>query len=396
MISLSLSSKKDTVEEKINKIRSLDYFQAEKSENFKSPISKKNISSFFQYDIDFEKYDPRYTKELKNYFNTQYTIELKVGKQKNKFKFIIDTGSGTTLINDIRCKSQGCQERTSYDPFKSESYLSLHKLIEIKYAKGGVMIELGQDCFFFEDLVIKNQEFGSIIDETAVFNSASYDGILGLSYPALSDQTKPFFDRIIEMDVLPHNIFSIYLSRDSDFKSKLFLGGMDSNYYKGDVIYHNVIRKSWWTLKLNKILLNGKDIGLCNEIDDCEIIMDTGASLMATPPNMYSNFIEQISEFAECEDSENFPTIGFMIDDTVYELEPFEYILSDENEIIYEKNIDTKGLCSIGFSIFDVGDLNVWIAGDIFLTKFFSIYDRDNDRVGLAKAKMIINKDQEI
>lgn len=43
-------------------------------------------------------------------------------------------------------------------------------------------------------------------------------------------------------------------------------------------------------------------------------------------------------------------------------------------------------MCSIAFSIFDVGELNVWIAGDLFLTKYFSVYDRENDRVGLAKA----------
>jgi len=49
------------------------------------------------------------------------------------------------------------------------------------------MIELGKDDFYFCDLKIAEQEFGSIIDESGVFGSASYDGILGLSYPVLSD-----------------------------------------------------------------------------------------------------------------------------------------------------------------------------------------------------------------
>ena len=43
------------------------------------------------------------------------------------------------------------------------------------------------------------------------------------------------------------------------------------------------------------MLLNNKDTNLCNEDTNCEIIMDSGASLMATPPSMYSPFIESIS-----------------------------------------------------------------------------------------------------
>jgi len=91
-----------------------------------------------------------------------------------------------------------------------------------------------------------------------VFGSASYDGILGLSYPALSDQTKPFFDRIIELNILPHNLFAIYLSRKhDDNRSKLFLGGYDDSMIEGPITFHKVIWKTWWTLRMKKLLING-------------------------------------------------------------------------------------------------------------------------------------------
>lgn len=54
--------------------------------------------------------------------------------------------------------------------------------------------------------------------------------------------------------------------------------------------------------------------------------------------------------------------------------------------ITYNKHPHSN-YCSFGVSVFDVGPENVWIAGDIFLTKYFSVYDRDQDRVGLALAR---------
>lgn len=75
------------------------------------------------------------------------------------------------------------------------------------------------------------------------------------------------------------------------YDSRLFLGGYDEDLIQKPISYHKVIRKSWWTLSLDKLLINGKDSGFCDEDIKCEIIMDTGASLMATPPTIYEEFI---------------------------------------------------------------------------------------------------------
>lgn len=110
----------------LKKIESLDFFQRNKVKNFKSPISTQSYQSFFQYDIDFDKFTPLYTQSIKNFFNTQYTVSLQIGSSRDPFRFIIDTGSGTTLINDKRCASEGCTERKAFDFMKSDSYSSLN------------------------------------------------------------------------------------------------------------------------------------------------------------------------------------------------------------------------------------------------------------------------------
>lgn len=125
--------------------------------------------------------------------------------------------------------------------------------------------------------------------------------------------------------------------------------------------------------------------------------MDTGSSLMATPPWALNpflgklimnefNFSAKLRSFSNCYNIEKFPVITYVINGSKYTLEPYEYILSAGTELRYEKESSGSGVCGFGYSIFDVGNQNVWIAGDIFLTKYFSVYDRDKDMVGLALA----------
>lgn len=362
--------------------------------NYKSPRVAGAVQ-LLEFDVRLDKGQPLYTTNMKNYFNTQYTVSLGVGHPGDEFSFILDTGSGTTLLNERRCKTAGCKTRKSFDSKNSPHYAPFGKIVKIAYAKGGVTIELGKDHFYFADLEIPNQEFGVILNEDGLFQSASYDGIIGFSYPSLSDNTKPFFDRVIEMRVLPINVFSLYMSRDETFQtSKLFLGGWDEKLMAGPINYHPVVKKTWWTVSLDKVLLNGIDSGLCNPTTDCTIIMDTGSSLMATPPWALNPLLSQINRFSDCRTIEQFPVITFVINGVDYTLEPFEYVLTDMSTINYQKNVNKRKQlseldCTFGFSIFDVGKgNNVWIAGDLFLTKYYTIYDRDNDRVGLALAKL--------
>ncbi len=83
-----------------------------KVQDFKNILREESFPFKF-FDEDKEE-NIIYRAGLKNYFNVQYSIEIQVGSQKTPFNFILDTGSGTTLLNDIRCQSNGCNSRKGY------------------------------------------------------------------------------------------------------------------------------------------------------------------------------------------------------------------------------------------------------------------------------------------
>ena len=95
-----------------------------------------------------------------------------VGEPNNTFRFIVDTGSTTTLLIDERCQARTCQNHKKYTP--SSNLAQVYNDYErINYGGGFVKYQMASDSFFYSNFKIPSQMFGRVTDSELVFDSVT-------------------------------------------------------------------------------------------------------------------------------------------------------------------------------------------------------------------------------
>ena len=158
------------------------------------------------------------------------------------------------------------------------------------------------------------------------------------------------------------------------------LGGVDSNHFEGDLDWYNVRRKGYWEIDLNKIKLGDEEVDL-----EGGAVIDTGSSLIVLETalaEMINNQIGAKKNYAgqytiECDKVPSLPEFSFFFGKKEYKLKGSDYVLN------------AGGSCISGFMGMDFPESlsDLWIVGDVFLRKYYSVYDLGKNRVGFAPAK---------
>ena len=177
--------------------------------------------------------------------------------------------------------------------------------------------------------------------------------------------------------LLSKNYFSFYLADQNEkAQSQIVFGEPSHEFYKGDIIWHNVSEESYWQVTMKDIIVNNQDLNVCPP-QGCKLVIDTGTSIITGPEEDLILLLEKI-DLINCQDITNLPVVQFKIDNTVYDLNPKEYMIF--------ANIGERTLCKKAFMPLNVPEPRgpLWVLGDIFLRKYFVVFDRDSKRIGIA------------
>uniref|UniRef100_A0A6J0U1J3 cathepsin E n=1 Tax=Pogona vitticeps TaxID=103695 RepID=A0A6J0U1J3_9SAUR len=326
------------------------------------------------------------SEPLLNYFDVEYFGQISIGNPPQNFTVLFDTGSSNLWVPSVYCASKACAAHSRFHPSQSSTYTEVGTAFSIQYGTGSLTGIIGMDQVTVEGLTIANQQFAESTSEPgSTFLDSEFDGILGLAYPSLAvDGVTPVFDNMIAQNLVELPIFSVYLSRnpDSSVGGELVFGGFDPSHFSGNLNWIPVTKQGYWQILLDNIQVGGT-VEFCAE--GCQAIVDTGTSLITGPSEDIKQMQNLIGaqpvdgEYAvECNNLNVMPSVTFTINGIPYTLTPEAYTLADSS--------DGMQLCTSGFQGLDMQTTSgpLWILGDVFIGQYYSVFDRGNNRVGLA------------
>tara|TARA_A100001015_G_scaffold311507_1_gene414891 strand:- start:1654 stop:3396 length:1743 start_codon:yes stop_codon:yes gene_type:complete len=363
-------------------------------------------------------------------------------KDKLTFKMLFDTGSCEFWIPGIGCSkadkyADRCSNHRTYDPLLSESYqnkvngagpFSEDQKMCIQYLSGKVEGFMAKDTITIGDLKVHSQVFGmaDTID-VPLLDEVVWDGIIGLAYPnqKLNDQgVTPLVDNMMKKKTLQNNVFAYYIGQSS---GAVTFGGVDKKFFAGTdnkFRYAAVTEKTYWTIELMDIELQygNKEVtktGVCKNQPNsrCKAIVDTGTYLIYGPREHVTGPLKDLTVGA-CSDIDKLPKVTFIMyagegqTPARLTLHPRDYVLEftvpvETQSVFLEEGLKagTKHLASAdGVNCADpankadpkkctkdcvigIGPDNDpgWTLGQVFLRSFYTVFDRDTDRVGFIR-----------
>lgn len=327
--------------------------------------------------------------DLHDFENAQYYGSISLGHEGDTFQVIFDTGSSNLWVPSTQCK-RSCGRHTRYH--HGDSYHKDDRRFFIAYGSGPVQGFLSTDDVAVGHIALTNYTFAEVTDASGLgysYAMGKFDGIFGLGWPAIAvDYLEPPFTTMVKRGLVKEPIFSFYLGANNGEEGELGFGVIDRSRFEGDLVWAPLAAESYWLVDLNKV-----DLGNDHEVATHQHgIIDSGTSLIAGPVEEVRKIAHSLGANAlpmnrnqytiSCKKIHTAPSLGFTIAGKRFDVDPEHYIMKLGGNRLLP--------CLLGIMGMDTGkETPQWILGDVFMRKYYTVFDYGNERVGFAPARAI-------
>jgi len=347
---------------------------------------------------------------------TVYYGRIAVGSPPQLFDVVFDTGSGNIVLPTVKCYSEACVRHRRYSSKRSTTSVQIgdndtlytgtvpkdrdREKTSITYGTGsltGVYMRDGV-CFGYgiskSEACVSADFLGVTQESKQPFVELPFDGIFGLGLTALS--VGPHFNFV---DQLRSNtsktapLFSVFL-RDLEAQedSEITFGTWKpSRLAPGEQLHWLPMPRNasettgFWLVTMRDIYVGDQPLGLCGDASEggrCQMALDTGSSLSMASPSDVRALFGAIGLLEDCSNFDELPTVRLVLD--TMENGTLEVLLQPHEYLDRSSEGCAPTIAPIELPP-DMGSM--WILGQPFLRKYYSVFDAKSWRVGLGLAK---------
>ncbi|KAA1466106.1 acid protease [Dentipellis sp. KUC8613] len=304
---------------------------------------------------------------------------ISVGSPAKTFTVDFDTGSSDLFLPGTNCRVN-CEGHTLYNPASSSASTNTRESFSLAFGDGSTVEgTVFTDTVTVAGLTATGQAVGEASQYSAGFSIDEFppDGLLGMAFPQISVfGDNPFFQTLVAQGKVTSSEFGVKLSTSG---SELFLGGVDTSLFTGSFTQNPVTEVGFWQIDLQTVSANGRAA-----VTGLTSIVDTGTTLIVGDTANVARFYDAVpgAEDASRTAGPGFftfpcasvPEVSLTFGGTAFSVSPDTFNLGQ---------LEAGSSQCVGGIM--GGDVDFWVAGDVFLQNVYTSFDVGNSRVGFAQ-----------
>ncbi|PGH07887.1 hypothetical protein GX51_01597 [Blastomyces parvus] len=315
-------------------------------------------------------------------YDYSYFSIMQFGSERQPMWMLMDTGAANTWLISSNCTLEPCKIHNTFGSEDSKS-LSISDIpFDVTYGTGKVSGVLVNDSISFAGFDLANVNFGSVLDMSEEFMNYPMDGILGLGRgPAYKVKAPTVMEELQMGGLLKKNIIGINIHRHSDGArdGQIVFGDVDTSKFVGDISYTKTVPNvGHWEVPVDDIFVDGKPLNFQGKNG----IFDTGTSYILIPFEDAKRIHNAISTAVKNPDWDAYwdlpcstkTKVELVVSGVKYLISPKDYIGQTLEDGMCRSNI-------VGHQPFND---NEWLLGSTFLKNVYTVFDFDENRIGLA------------